>query len=285
MKNGVAFIFDKGNELKDLAALGMYPKHILLGGYELEKQNAAIIRDYSENITESICVTHVPLNSLTNMPVLSRKILINLNSNQQIKKVGLKAPALNFLFNYFNNIICLSSIQVYPLVAFGVHETKIRVIPLGINDDVIRIAESRKKTGDYYITSGGDAGREFNFNIKDKKIKIEAFGNHNKLSYLNYCIKLVNSKGLILKINPTPESSDLSGSVTFLEGLVAKRPVFINPQPWLKDYPNPNVYVYKSDKELEKLLKKNIQWKKCDISYLLMPRYLKELKDVIYNTQ
>jgi len=60
---------------------------------------------------------------------------------------------------------------------------------------------------------------------------------------------------------------------------------FVNPQPWLKDYPNPNVYVYKNDKELEKLLKKNIQWKECDISYLLMPRYLKELKKVIYNNQ
>ena len=44
-----------------------------------------------------------------------------------------------------------------------------------------------------------------------------------------------------------------------------------------------NVYVYETDEELEALLKKNIEWKECDLSYFLMPRYLKELRKILQN--
>ena len=44
------------------------------------------------------------------------------------------------------------------------------------------------------------------------------------------------------------------------EGLCAHKPVFINEQYWLKNFPSKNIYVYKSEQELEKLLDQKIQW-------------------------
>lgn len=278
------FVIDDADKLKRNAELGIYPKHLLLGGYELEEEGLAEIID-SNNVgrTSGIFVTNVPKYSIYNFPIISTKVLINLNSNHHLKpRKGFKTYLRVFAYTLFNKIICLSSTQKQMLMDAGIPPKKIHVVPLGINDDVIKIAKKRAKKGDYFISAGGDAGREFDFDI-DPKIKIKVFNNENKVSYIQYCEELCGSKGLVLRIRNNKDSSDLSGSVTVLEALAAKKPVFINPQPWLVDYPNPNVYVYKDGHELEKLLKKDIKWKPCDISYILMPRYLRELKTAIYS--
>lgn len=277
----ICFLIDGGTKLKNLAEIGIIPKHRLYGGYELEKRGQSIIRNRGHELKEDICITTVPLKSIIEIPIRKQKILININSNHQLKNSNYKKMGIQLAFNLFNHIICISNTQVIPLINFGINTSKIHVIPLGINDDVIKIALKRKKQGNYYLSAGGDAGRIFDFNVGG--VTIKTIQGNTTMSYLAYCKELVNSRGLVLKIKQNKNSSDCSGSITVLEALCAKKPVFINPQPWLIDYPNPNIHIYKNDKELEKLLKKNIKWKKCDISYLKMDRYLKELKDVILN--
>jgi hypothetical protein len=283
----IAFIFDEAEKFKFLADLSLYPKHLFLGGYEMEEKYEAVIKDPNEQYKEDIFITNNPIHALICIPITKRKILINLNSNHHIQKRRnpIKNFGLTLEYNMFSDIICLSNTQKEGLIKkIGIPEEKIYVIPLGINDELIKLAEKNKKKGNYYISSGGDAGRCFDFKI-DKNIPLKIFNNENKIGYLQYCHELVNSKGLVLKIHDNENASDLSGSVTLLEALCAKKPVFINHQEWLLDYPNPNIYVYKNDKELNKLLKQNIKWKKCDLSFYKIERYLKELKKVIYNTE
>jgi hypothetical protein len=85
---------------------------------------------------------------------------------------------------------------------------------------------------------------------------------------------------MILNIINGPASSDLSGSTTVFESLCAKKPVFINNQPWLKNYKNPNIYVYNNMKELEKMLAENPKWIETFKKYEFI-QYLNKLKKVL----
>jgi len=298
----VQFVIDDAYHFKEITDLGMYGSHSMLGAYHFDKKNwCELVEPKDIKSGMDVIIFNYPALIMKGLGKLGKKsVLININSNQVITK-AIKNPKKSFIsalqfFSVYDDIVCLSVCQVEPLKKFlnnlpstliqlltGRHP-KIHVIPAAIDETMIRQIEKQNlKQGNYYLTSGKDAGRVFKFNIKDKTIKIKAIGNGNSLPYNLYLKELLQSKGLILKSVINSKSSDLSGVTTFMEGLVAKKPVFINPQPWLQDYPMNNVYVYKSDKELEKLLKQNIQWKECDLSYFLMPRYLKELKKVIYN--
>jgi len=293
---------DEGYKLRDNADIGMYGPHSMLGAWHFDQKNwGLIVQPEDANKKADVQVYNYPtLIKKVVGRVANKTVLINLNSNHTLAKSVKEKRKVIFtgasFFSVYDDIVCLSKSQVEPLekvltshlsvlvqTLLFKNTPKIHYIPAAIDDSMIQRAFKKQKLNDTYLTAGKDAGRVFNFDLKDKKIKIQSIGNGNPLPYNLYCEELVNCKGLIIKIENGVSSSDLSGVTTFMEGLVAKKPVFINPQPWLVDYPLENVYVYETDKELEALLKKNIEWKKCDLSFLLMPRYLKELRKILHN--
>jgi len=298
----VQFVMDDGYKLRDNADIGLYGSHSMLGAWHFDQKNwGLIVQPEDANKNADVQVYNYPMLVKKTIGRISKKtVLININSNHTFNNYidNLFKPTLVIplsFFSAFNDIVCLSNSQVEKLniildtptskllQMFLKNRPRVHCIPAAIDDSMIQRAMKKQKLNDTYLTSGKDAGRVFDFNIKDKNIKIQAIGNGNSLPYNLYCEELVNCKGLVLKNEENPESSDLSGVTTFIEGLVAKKPVFINPQPWLTDYPLKNVYIYNTDKELEALLKKNIKWKECDLSYFLMPRYLKELRKILHN--
>lgn len=81
---------------------------------------------------------------------------------------------------------------------------------------------------------------------------------YKNLEYSKYLKLLRHSEGLILDIKNEEDSSDCSGSITCLEAILLRKPVFINSQPWLKDLLPGGYFVWDNEKQLLNLLNKKL---------------------------
>lgn len=265
----IYYAFDGIQKFLDLIEDGTFPNYLIYGGWHLQKSGAAKIIDMksSGTIKNSTVIINVPKYAPGFKARGNRVILINLNSNHILQRNNnfLTKWALKRIYNSADVIMCLDKSQIAPLKKLGV-TTRLLVNPLYIDmEDMDRIAGQLKygfKTySPYYLSSGFDTGRDFSiFTRIDTEIPIVPIGRFNGVSYLKYCRMLLSSRGVVLHILNSAGSSDLSGSTTVFEGLCAKKPVFINEQYWLKNFPSKNIYVYKTEKELEDLLNSNKEW-------------------------
>ena len=183
----IEFIIDSAHQLFNKSLCGEYPEHLLYGAFEFKSLSNEYgkdvfdveIKDPSEKLEKDVCIMAVPKHVFKCLGA-KQKILINLNSNHQIKKsVFARIP-----FFFFDKIVCLSSIQVKDLVRIGIPRNKISVIPLGINTRGISSIKNIKKHN-HYITSGLDAGRIFDFKVQ-KNIKVLYLTNETRVPYYQY---------------------------------------------------------------------------------------------------
>lgn len=242
---------------------------MLYGGWHLQKDGLAKIidRKNSGQIKNSQVVINVPKYAPAFKARGNRVILINLNSNHVLSRnLGrINKWILRKYYNAADVILCLDKSQIKPLRTLGV-TSQLIVNPLFVDTEDLDRAMAQLKYGfkqysPYYLSSGFDAGRDFSlFTQVYSKIPVVPLGVFNRVSYVQYCQMLVACCGVPLHIQNGPNSSDLSGSTTVFEALCAQKPVFINPQYWLKNFPSKNIYVYKTVEELEALLNGEIKW-------------------------
>jgi hypothetical protein len=188
-----------------------------------------------------------------------------------------------YLWSYklCNRIICLAQTQVKKLKAEGIK--KISTIPLGVDKNLIHENDTNKEE-EYYLSAGLDEGRNFNF-IKEALTgkKYIILNKENRLSYLDYLKALSKCKALLINISDNDRASDLSGITTCCEALLMKKPVFINYRPWLKELLKNNYYIYTDKKSLEKLIKRNIKFKKMKTEHMTLDSFRKGLIKEIEN--
>jgi hypothetical protein len=280
------FIFDRAQHAIDSISAGDFPSYLIYGGYHLKQQGLAEITD-SKKIKNSQVVINVPKYAPSLKAQGNRVILINLNSNHILQRNPGKilSWALRKIYNSCDVIMCLDKSQIKPLRKLGI-TSKIIVNPLFVDTTDIERAQVQLKYGfktysPYYLSAGFDDGRSFRLSSQvDSIIPIFTLGRHNPVPYIRYCKILAASSGMILEINNSADSSDLSGSTTVFESLCAHKPVFINEQYWLKNFPSKNIYIYKTKEELEELLNKKIEWiqEPADFTF---GQYLKKIKKIL----
>jgi len=284
------FMIDKALEAKEKMKLGELPKHMLYGGLELEEKGEATIQDYTfKNILTKkrgdIVVTN-RLKYVVLMRILGIKIiLVNMNSNHDLaKKPGVK-NSLKYWFNYVhykscNALICLSQIQVPKLKEIGAKN--VHVIMLGVDKKLIDTIE---KSEEYFISSGFDKSKNFNF-VKEALdgYPLKILDGSKPLAYTEYLKVLAKAKGVVFFLDLEREdASDLGGTTTSFEALNMGKPVIINDHPWLKELFIDNYYVYHTKDELREIIKKDLEFKKIDYTYLTLDNWTKELVKVIEN--
>lgn len=289
MEKKVYFMMDNALEVRDKILKEESLSHHLYGGVELEKKSKAKIIDANiKNILKIKLNSIVIINRVKYVLLLrlfgKKVVLIAINSNHDLSKdkKTLKGVLLNLLYKIYyplcNLVVCISEVQREKLEEVGVKN--IVTIPLGVNE---KFFKKRKLSKEYYISSGFDAGRNYNFILDAlKKLRFKVFNEKNKVTHSEYLKFLAKSKGLVMNINTNnKKSSDLSGTTTCFEALLMKKPIFINYQPWLKELFKENYYVYKDKKELRNLLKRNIKFREIDYSHLTLKKFANNLMKAI----
>jgi hypothetical protein len=280
------FIFNDATKFTTAIDNGTLPPHMLYGAWHLQKTGQAKIIDYKESkkIKNAQVIINVPKYAPELKARGNKVILINLNSNHILERNPgrIMTWILKNIYNACDTIICLDKDQEKKLKQFGT-TAKLITNPLYIDTDDLYLAQIRKfgTYGEFYLSTGFDAGRNFTFAAEiNSYLPIVTLGRHCPVSYTRYCDFLVRSNGMVLNITNAAASSDLSGSTTVFEALCAKKPVFINPQPWLKNFPNKNIYVYKNLQELEMLLNLRPKWKEDAHNYEFV-QFINKLKKVL----
>ena len=263
------FVIDNVYSFLQSIENGIISSYSLYGAWHaLKEQKAEII-----NFKQSKKIRHVqvviinPIHALSLKARHNKVVLINVNSNHIIKhsNMWLKKWIIKKVYASIDIIICLDKSQIKPLRDFGV-KSKLVLNPLLIDTELIDLALTRYKYSfgphhPYYLSIEYGMGGNFNsFNEIDSSIPIVPIGLHNIMSYLTYCKFLAGCSGMVLNIQDSQTSSDISGNTMVLEALCAEKPVFINEQHWLKNVPTNNIHVYKDTRDLEILLNNNIQW-------------------------
>lgn len=290
LNSNVFFMIDKAIETKEKILKKEYPGHWSFGSVELENKGVLkIIEQNFKNVRKIPNKSIVITNRLKYIPYLKFKgcktILINMNSNHDLNKKynkGIKKKIVvlmnKILYKMCNIIICLSNEQEKLLRKIGCKN--IKIIPLGV--DYYFIKKFKTKSEDYYLSAGLDAGRNYNYItnvLKGKKVKILNAG--NRVPYPEYLNILGKSKAFVLNLDNGIGCSDLGGISTCCEAMLMKKPVFVNYQPWLKELLKDNYYIYRNEKGLRELVKKNIQFKKMPIYHLTLQSFIDEIEKVI----
>ena len=287
MKKKIYYVFDDAAKVMEMIEKGQLANYYVYGAWHLQKSGDAEIIDYkdSKKIKDSQVIINVPKYAPEFKARGNRVILINLNSNHILERnpSWLMKFLLRKIYNSCDVIMCLAESQLPALKKIGIKKSKCVVNPLFVDTRDIELANVRKfgVYHPFYLSSGFDVGRTFsNFYSFNTTIPIVTFGRHNAVPYIRYCDFLVKCCGVVLEVHNAGGSSDLSGSTTVFEALCAKKPVFINPQPWLKDFPSKNIYIYNSQEELERLLNSGISWseEKADFTF---GQFLTKLKKVL----
>lgn len=284
------FLFDDTNKLRDDIELLQKPSHLAYGAYHLENQslciwdNLSIMRCFTLQRHSQVVIINPKWAILLKM--LGHKVvLINLNSNHIIERNKHKLALIKKIYNSCDIIVCLDKIQLQKLKQLQL-TSKLVVNPLGIDSTLIDTAQNVILNGiikydEFYLSAGFDNGAKFNFDDILCKTPIVYITTCNPLPYNKYVYTLSKCKALVLRRVNTKQSSDLTGNTTVLEALVAHRPVIINSQPWIEHLKEPNIHVYKNNKELEYLLTcKNILWVETKKDYTI-EKYLIKLKKIL----
>jgi len=284
----IFFMRDDALKTKERISKNIDPEHFLYGGFDLDKRRIAILEDYNlKNILKKkkgdIIITNRTKHIIL-MKILGVKIiLIDINSNHDLTKGSglkdlLKYKMYKKYYNLCDSIICLSQIQVEKLENIGAKN--VQVIPLGVLKDKYK---GKNKSQGYFLSSGGDQGKNHSFISKALEgFDVKILSKENLVSYKEYLKILKSCKALVLNVDATKhKSSDLSGTTTCFEALLAKKPIFINEQPWLKEFLADNYYVYKNEDDLRNLLKKNIKFHERDYSHLTLENFTQELLKII----
>lgn len=281
MNQEVTFFIENSTYLQSQIKGKKLPSNNLYGGHEFKMNGWGNILEPSlKNIISllkhtKIAIIHKPKFVLP-LKILGKKVvLININSNNYLKKIKKSRYFFNLInFKLCDKIVCLSETQLPNL--HNLRITKTCVIPLGVDFDLISKYKLDKK---YFISSGIDKGKNYDYlkrHINTKNLVI--LNEKNFLPYKEYLEKMSKSKALVLKIDMTEKASDLSGSTVCFEALLMKKPIIINNLPWLKELLKENYYVYNNEEELKKLVKKKIKFKQTDYSNLKLDNYLLMLK-------
>jgi len=286
---GIYFVFEAAQKVMTAINDGTFPNYLIYGGWHLEKEGLAKVIDIKE--ARTIKNSTIIINVSKYAPVLkkngNRVILINLNSNHILNKNPGRVMKflLRKIYTACDVIMCLDESQIKPLKKLGV-KSKFIVNPLFVDTIDLDLAKARiefwiKNYSPYYLSSGFDAGRDFSvFSQINSFIPVVTLGKHNPVKYTRYCEVLNASLGVTLMINNFGGSSDLSGSTTVFESLCMHKPVFINPQPWLKNFPSKNIYIYKTEAELETLLNSKKEWIE-ETANFEFPQYMEKLKTIL----
>jgi len=283
----IYYVFNEAQRITELIKNGDLANYYIYGAHHLKESGQAEIIDYkqSKQIKNSTVIINVPKYAPEFKARGNRVILINLNSNHILKRNPgfLMKWALTQIYKSCDVIMCLSNIQLEELKKFGIDKKKCVVNPLYVDMVDINLAKARLfgTYSPFYLSSGFDVGRTFsNFYKIDTRIPIVTLGRHAAIPYIQYCNYLVKCSGMVLEVHNSGMSSDLSSSTTVFEALCAHKPVFINPQPWLKDFPSKNIYVYTSSQELEGLLNSHKEWipETADFTF---GQFLNKLKKVL----
>jgi len=270
------FIFNNAENVMNAIDDGTFPNYLIYGGWHLHKSGKAEVIDMknARKIKNSTVVINVPKYAPALKKNGNRVILINLNSNHILSRNPNKVMKflLRKIYTACDVIMCLDKSQINPLRKLGV-KSRFVVNPLFIDTTDLFLVQGRmefwiKNYSPYYLSSGFDAGRNFSIYSKVKSyIPVVTLGKHNPVKYLRYCEVLNASLGVTLNVLNSAGSSDLSGSTTVFEALCMKKPVIINPQPWLENFPSKNIYIYKTDSELEEFLDSKIEWIEEDANF------------------
>jgi len=280
----VIYYFDQESlKFKEKILSSDYPSHLMYGMVELEKKGLVKITD---NVSTIPLFSKVIINNPKNVLQLkllrqARVFLVNLNSNHIMdrNKNFFRRIALKWIYSLFDGVICLSNIQTKGIRELGVKNFV--ALPLGIDIAGIKKYGHAGSKGEFFLSAGGDAGRNFDFvidafdRIKSEKLVVisnseKSFKSKNvtsksKLSYKDYLSFLASSKALVLNIADESYSSDCSGSITCLEAVLMGKRVLINDLPWLMDLlPKGTFFVYHSADDLIKLIK---NFKKADLRF------------------
>ena len=283
------FVFEKAKEVMSAIDDGTFPNYLLYGAWHLQQLGQAEVVDIktARKIHDSTVVINVPKYAPALKKNGNRVILINLNSNHILNKNSNRVLKylLRKIYSACDVIMCLDESQIKPIKKLGV-KTKFVVNPLFVDTTDLILAQSRMEFGiknysPYYLSSGFDAGRDFSVYAKVKSyVPVVTLGRHNPVKYTRYCEVLNASLGVTLMVTNSAGSSDLSGSTTVFEALCMKKPVIINPQPWLKNFPSKNIYIYKSVAELEELLNSKPKWIEDNANFEF-EQYFEKLKKIL----
>ncbi len=267
------------------------PEHLLYGGLSLEKEGKVSIEDNTfKNLLKKkrgdIVITNRTKYAFLMKLKGLRAILINMNSNHDLVrykglKSYLKYVMYKWYYSMFHVVVCLSNVQTKKLRKLGAKNVK--VIPLGVDWRTIRKIKLKK---DYFLSSGFDQGKNFNFLKKAlKNFNLKILDGKKPLPYNNYLQVMGNAKAVVFKLDVNKQSSsDLSGTTTCFEALLMGKPIITNYQPWLKELFKENYYVYNSEDELRKLLNKQLKFKKINYDYLKLDYFTTKLTEVITET-
>ena len=284
----VYFMGDGALETKRKVLAKETGEHTLYGGIELESRGMAkIINSNLKSVLKipkgSVVVVNRPNYTLLFKLKGIKVILITWNSDKVLKmRSGLKNKLVvlyeRIVTRLSDVVICSSMIQVKRLKEIGVKH--IEILHLGVDDELIKKV---KKSHKYYLTSGSDKGRNHDFVINSLKgFNLKVLDGKPPLPYNKYLEVLGGAKCLVLNIDTKRKgSSGMSGGLTCMEGLLMKKPIFINYQPWLKETLKENYYIYKNKEDLIKLLAKDIKFKDRDYDYLTLNYFTKEMVKII----
>jgi hypothetical protein len=288
MNKKIFLMIDNALEVKKKVVQNIYPKHILYGFIELEDKLNATIENYTlMNVLSKRKGDIVVTNRAKYLPLLKilgvKTILINMNSNHDLTLYpGMKNRMIYLLnkklYKSCDVIICLSKVQLKKLKSIGA--TNIHVLPLGVDWNLIRKV---KTSEEYFLSSGFDKGKNFGFVEKALEgINLKILNGKIPLRYDQYLKALGKAKAVVFNLDVSKKSSsDLSGTTTSFEALLLGKPIFTNYQPWLKELFKENYHIYKNEKELRLLTKKNIKFKKLNYDYLTLEHFTKRLEEII----
>ena len=282
------FLIEESDKLKDQITSLQRPSHLSYGAFHLEQESLIIWDNATYNKFFSLSPhSQVVINNPMFAFILKRLghkvVLINVNSNHVLARSasGFKKWIIKQIYNSCDTIMCLDKMQVEPLQKFGI-TAKLVVNPLLVDTELTNIAQNQVNTfDDFYLSSGFDAGANFDFSAVRSRTPIVCITKSNPLPYNKYVYLLCKCKLVILKRINNPAASDLTGNTTVIEALAARKPVLINAQPWLAELKEPNIHIYKDDIDLERMLiQDNLNWKYTDNDYSI-EKYLKKLKSIL----
>jgi len=289
------FLIDKATIAKTLIRQELLPNYLTYGAYDAEKDGWEEFWDISIfNVLALPPKSKIFIIDPKYAPIFKlfghKIILYNINSNHIIYRNTDNLVSIKSIYNSCDLILCVSKTQLKALKTLKLNKNvKIKVLPLGIDSKNFEYAKLRTMCAhipkeNYYLNVGLDAGNFTRFlNEIESMLPIMSYNRSNVLTYKNYVTKLVNCKALVLNRNPKVlYASDISGNTSVLEGLIAKKPVFINKQDWVDEIGSKNIHVYDDVKELNSMLVQSADvWVEEDLKHIEYSEYYSKLKRVL----